>query len=57
MFPVSKAIFFARKIQDFGVTEAIKQQGSFTNMKKPMMVCSYRSSCLDLYVAHVDFQV
>ena len=54
MFPVSEANFFARKVLDFGVTADIKKQRRLTNL---IMVCSYRSSCLDLTVALVYCQV
>ena len=46
-----------RKIPDFGVTAAIKQQHCLTNMPNTMMVCSCRYSCLELPVALVDCQV
>ena len=57
MFPVSEADFLVRKILYFGVTAAIKQQWCLADPKNPTMVCSYRSSCLDLPVTVVDFQV
>ena len=58
MFPVSEAIFFVcEKITDFRATAAIKQQWRSTIMVNPKMVCSYRSSCLDLSVALVDCQM
>ena len=41
----------------FQVTEAIKQQRRLTIMANPKMVCSCRSSCLDLPVALVDCQM
>ena len=51
MIPMSKTNFFARKILDFLVIAAIKQQW---RLKSLTMVCSYRSSCIDLPVALVD---
>ena len=58
MFPVSEANFFVcEKITDFRATAAIKQQWRSTIMVNPKMVCSYRSSCLDLPVALVDCQM
>ena len=57
MFPVSETTFLARKILDFGVTAAIKQQRCLKNPTNPKMVCSYRSSCIDLPVVLVHFQV
>ena len=36
---------------------ALKQQQRFTIMVNPKMVCSYRSSCIDLPVALVDCQI
>ena len=38
-------------------TATIKQQRRLTIISKPEMVCSYCSSCLDLPVALVDFQM
>ena len=55
VFPVSEANFFFReKIPDFRATAAIKQQRRSTITANPKMVCSYRSSCLDLPVVLVD---
>ena len=55
--PCKRCFFFCEKIQIFLVTAAIKQQQRLKNLTNPTMVCSYRSSCLDLHVALVDFQV
>ena len=41
----------------FQATAAIKQQGQLTIMVIPKMVCSCLSSCLDLPVTLVDFQM
>ena len=57
MFPASEATFFARKILDYGVIGAIKQQRQLTNLTNMTMVCSYHSSCLDLPMALVDCPV
>ena len=54
MFPVSEANCFSEKIPDFRAPAAIKQQRRSTIMVNPKMVCSYRSSCLELPVALVD---
>ena len=56
-FLVSEAIFSVRKKLNFWVTAAIKQQRRLTNPMNPVMVCSYRYSCIYLPVALVDFQV
>ena len=57
MFPVSEANFFSKKNTVFLSTAAKKQQRRLTNMTNPTMVCSYHSSCIDLPVALVGFQV
>ena len=58
MFPVSEDDFLKReKKLDFGVIAAIKQHQHLKSLTNPTMVCSYCSSCLDLLVSLVDFQV
>ena len=56
MFPVSKAFFFVKKM-GFRSTAAIQQQRRLTIMANPKMVCSCRSSCLDLLVVLVGCQM
>ena len=56
MFPVSEDMFFV-KIPGFRATTAIKQQRGSTIMVNLKMVCSYRSSCIDLHVELVDCQM
>ena len=56
MFPVSKAFLCVKKT-GFRATAAIKQQRQLTILAILKMVCSYRSSCLDLPVALVDCQM
>ena len=57
MLPVSEAIFFTLKKTGFQATLAIKQQRRLAILENTTMVCSYRSSYLDLTVVFVDFQV
>ena len=57
VLPVRKAIFLARKQLVYQSTAAIKQQQRLTNLTNPTLVCSYRSSCIDLPVELFDCQV
>ena len=51
------AIFFLREKDGFLSHSGHKTAAAIEDTGKPEMVCSCRSSCLDLPVALVDFQM